>query len=70
MNMIKDFLREEDGATAIEYALIVGLVAVVIIGALSLLGGEVGNLFTELGKKVKTVSEDVGDISTDGSTGG
>ena len=32
------FMREEDGATAVEYGLMVALIAVVIIGAVTLLG--------------------------------
>ncbi len=32
------FLKDESGATAIEYGLIAGLIAVVIIGALTTLG--------------------------------
>ena len=43
--MFQSFLHEDEGATAIEYALIVGLVSVVIIGALTLLGHNLSNLF-------------------------
>lgn len=39
-------VREEKGATAVEYGLIVGLIAVVIIGAVALLGGALDGLFT------------------------
>jgi pilus assembly protein Flp/PilA len=45
-NLIKRFLREEDGVTAIEYGLIAGLVAIVIITALNLLGGSLDGIFT------------------------
>jgi pilus assembly protein Flp/PilA len=41
------FLSDESGATAIEYGLIAALVAVVLVGALTLLGT---NLSTTLGK--------------------
>jgi len=40
------FLKNESGATAIEYGLIAGLIAVVIIGALTLLGTNVSNKFS------------------------
>lgn len=33
------FIKDESGATAIEYGLIAALIAVVIIGALQLIGG-------------------------------
>lgn len=36
---------DESGVTAVEYALIVGLIAIVIIGAVTLLGTSVSNLF-------------------------
>ena len=36
---------DESGVTAVEYALIVGLIAIVIIGAVTLLGTSVANLF-------------------------
>ena len=39
------FSREESGATAVEYALIVGLIAVFIIVAVSALGGQISILF-------------------------
>ncbi|MGY2004194.1 Flp family type IVb pilin [Blastococcus sp. SYSU DS1024] len=40
--------NEEKGATAVEYGLMVGLIAVVIIGAVTLLGTELKGLFTEV----------------------
>jgi pilus assembly protein Flp/PilA len=39
---------EEDGATAIEYALIAALIAVVIIGSVALLGTQVSNTFNTI----------------------
>jgi pilus assembly protein Flp/PilA len=46
-------VRDEQGATAVEYGLIVGLIAVVIIVAVGLLGGTLNQFFldinTELG---------------------
>jgi pilus assembly protein Flp/PilA len=45
INMIKNFVRDESGATAIEYGLIAALVAVAIIGALTILGEELTNIF-------------------------
>ena len=38
--------KDEKGATAVEYGLLVGLIAVVIIAAVTLLGTELNNLFT------------------------
>jgi len=38
VQFIKNFAREEDGVTAIEYGLIAALIAVVIIAAVTLVG--------------------------------
>jgi pilus assembly protein Flp/PilA len=38
-------LRKEEGATAVEYALMVALIAVVIIGAVTLLGNNASTSF-------------------------
>jgi pilus assembly protein Flp/PilA len=40
--------REEKGATAVEYGLMVGLIAVVIIAAVTLLGGHLRDLFNSI----------------------
>ena len=40
--------REEKGATAVEYGLMVGLIAVVIIAAVTLLGTELRGLFNSI----------------------
>jgi len=37
--------RDDRGATAVEYGLMVGLIAVVIIGVVTLLGRQVSTLF-------------------------
>jgi pilus assembly protein Flp/PilA len=38
-------LRSDRGATAVEYGLMVGLIAVVIIGVVGLLGTQISTLF-------------------------
>ena len=48
MNMIDRLIHDESGATAIEYGLIAGLVAVAIIAALTALGGSLTDLFTSV----------------------
>jgi pilus assembly protein Flp/PilA len=44
--------REEKGATAVEYGLMVGLIAVVIIAAVALLGTKLDGLFDTIGTKL------------------
>ena len=43
--LVKSFLQDESGATAIEYGLIAGLVSVAAIGALTLMGGSLNTMF-------------------------
>lgn len=50
---IKKFRSDDSGATAVEYALIIGLVAVVIIGAITLLGGSISEVFKQAACVVK-----------------
>ena len=45
---ISHLIRDQSGATAIEYGLIVALIAVVIITAVSTLGGHLNNAFTKI----------------------
>ena len=49
VQFIKNFVREEDGAAAIEYGLIAALIAVAIIGGSIALGASLDGLFTKLG---------------------
>jgi pilus assembly protein Flp/PilA len=44
--------REQKGATAVEYGLMVGLIAVVIIAAVMLLGKQLNQLFTTITDKL------------------
>lgn len=45
---VTQFLNDESGATAIEYGLIVALIAVVIIGAVGAIGGTMKSKFQEV----------------------
>src|SRR3954464_13927886 len=44
--------RDEKGATAVEYGLMVGLIAVVIIGAVSLLGDNLMDMFNGIAEEL------------------
>lgn len=45
--------RREEGATAVEYGLMVALIAVVIIGAVFLLGGNLEDTFTSVADSIE-----------------
>jgi pilus assembly protein Flp/PilA len=48
MKSIWRFVADESGATAIEYGLLAALIAVVIIGAVKLVGTSLNNAFTNV----------------------
>lgn len=52
-NMIKNFWKDEEGATAIEYGLIAGLIAVAIVATVGLLGDEINTTFKTILEKLK-----------------
>lgn len=56
MSMIKTFLKDESGATAIEYGLIAALISVVCIAVLSQLGGNLNNTFNTINSYVESAN--------------
>lgn len=48
------FAKDESGATAIEYGLIAALIGLAIVTGATLLGTEIGNLFTRIGNSLAT----------------
>jgi pilus assembly protein Flp/PilA len=51
-NLIARFVKDESGATAIEYGLIASLISVAIISAASTLGKNVANTFTAVSSQM------------------
>ncbi len=56
MKKLMGFLKDEDGVTAIEYGLIAALIAVVIIGAVTIVGGELKTTFTAVSDAMVTAN--------------
>ncbi|PLX37966.1 MAG: Flp family type IVb pilin [Hyphomicrobiales bacterium] len=50
------FLKDEDGATAIEYGLIAALIAVAIIGAATTLGTQLSTTFGTVSTKLQAAN--------------
>jgi Flp pilus assembly pilin Flp len=48
MDLLKKFIRDDDGLETVEYAIITGLVVVGTIGVIGLIGAWVNNQFTTL----------------------
>ncbi|MBX9709529.1 MAG: Flp family type IVb pilin [Xanthobacteraceae bacterium] len=53
MRVIKRFLRDESGATAIEYALIVAGIALAIISGINGLGTKISTKFTSIATSLR-----------------
>ncbi|MES2173186.1 MAG: Flp family type IVb pilin [Pseudomonadota bacterium] len=53
MQFIRKMLKNEKGATAIEYGLIAALIAVAAIGAMTSLGGKLGSTFNNVSGNLK-----------------
>ncbi|MCS6852830.1 MAG: Flp family type IVb pilin [Gemmataceae bacterium] len=51
---VLEFLRKEDGPTAVEYAVMLALIIVVCITAISVLGSNANGTFGFVGSKVST----------------
>lgn len=56
MNLIQRFVREEEGQGLVEYALIIGLIAVLAIVALTFAGGKVSTMLGYIGSQMTTTS--------------
>ena len=53
MQFVRKIIRENNGATAIEYGLIAALIAVAAITAMSSLGTKVGTTFNNVSSNMK-----------------
>jgi pilus assembly protein Flp/PilA len=53
--LINRFRRDEEGAALVEYGMLVGLIAVICIGAVTLLGQDVSTLLTNIATALSTV---------------
>lgn len=62
MALLKRLFYEEDGQSMVEYGLILALVAVVVIGVLTAMGGGLQKLFQKINNELPS--------TTDGGSGG
>jgi pilus assembly protein Flp/PilA len=56
MRFIGKLLRDENGATAIEYGLIAALISVVIITAVTLVGSQLSGVFNSIATALSSAS--------------
>ena len=56
ITMINQFLQEEEGQTLVEYGLLISLIALVVIGVLTLLGAKIKNTFNTSANAMNTTT--------------
>ena len=56
LKSLVNFLKREDGPTAVEYAVMLALIIVVCIAAVTTLGTNASNTFSYVGNTVNTTS--------------
>jgi len=57
MNVLKNFWKDDSGATAIEYALIATLIAMAIIASFGLMLNNIGVIMNETAGEVKDIND-------------
>jgi pilus assembly protein Flp/PilA len=58
MNISKKILKDEDGAALVEYGMLVGLIALVCIGAVTLLGEKIRDVFDAINAELNIPAGD------------
>jgi pilus assembly protein Flp/PilA len=53
--LINRFRQDEEGAALVEYGMLVGLIAVVCIGAVTILGTTISTFFSTLATQLSTI---------------
>jgi pilus assembly protein Flp/PilA len=53
---VTDFVKNEDGPTAVEYAVMLALIVVVCIAAISALGSNANNTFNKVATTINSAS--------------
>ncbi len=62
---MKSFIRDEDGPTTAEYAVMLALMVIVVVGALSTFTGSIGGLF----QSVADATSDTGGVDPERARG-
>ncbi len=55
--MLLKFLQDTNGSTAIEYSFIAAMTGIIAVGAITLLGGEVGGMHNDVANQVVNASK-------------
>ncbi|MBB3008573.1 Flp family type IVb pilin [Cupriavidus alkaliphilus] len=54
--MFQQFMRDEEGVTAIEYGLIAALIAIVIIASVQIVGTQLNSVFSKIGSALTSAN--------------
>jgi pilus assembly protein Flp/PilA len=57
MTKLKHFLKDESGATAIEYGLIAAGIAVALITVIATMGGSISNAFSRISSSITSATD-------------
>ncbi len=60
LSVLRDLLRDDDGATLVEYSLVVALIAGVAIAVLTTMGTSIKGIFSTVNDSVNTSGGKVG----------
>lgn len=56
MDTLTRFIHEDEGQNLVEYALLAGLVALVVMGAVTTVGTNIGALYTRLAGRINGIA--------------
>ena len=59
MNQAQAFIRDEEGASAVEYGLLIAGIAVAVMAAIYTIGTNLNTKFTSVGTKLEQLSKDL-----------
>jgi pilus assembly protein Flp/PilA len=60
VNFLRALVKDEEGASAVEYGLILGLIAVAIVGILVIMGGSLKDIFGSASDELSTAAGNAG----------
>lgn len=55
MNKVVNFLKDEDGPTAVEYAIMLALIVIVCLAAITQVGSATNSAFNKIATKLNTL---------------
>jgi pilus assembly protein Flp/PilA len=54
MELVRQFIRDEDGQDVVEYGLLIATIAIVVLVGISFFGNSIGAWFTTLSGRITT----------------